>query len=77
MWTLRHLAAALALMDQPNITAEEIVRKAMNIAGNLCVYTNHSLTIEKIESVPVNSNTTTTTSNDSSKENGNTIEQTI
>lgn len=40
------VAAALALVDQPNITAEEIVRKAMKIAGDICVYTNHNVTCE-------------------------------
>ncbi len=43
------IAASLALLDQPNLTAEEIVRKSMKIAGDICVYTNHNLTVEKIE----------------------------
>lgn len=42
-------AAATALMDQPNLTAEEIVRRSMKIAGDICVYTNHNLVVEKIE----------------------------
>ena len=29
--------------------AEAIVRKAMKIAGDICVYTNHSLVIETLE----------------------------
>ena len=41
------LAAARALVDQP-LEAEEIVRKAMGIAGDICVYTNGSLVIESI-----------------------------
>lgn len=41
------LAAARALSDQ-DMTAEEIARKAMKIAGDICVYTNHSLVIETI-----------------------------
>jgi ATP-dependent HslUV protease, peptidase subunit HslV len=41
------LAAARALIDQP-LEAEEIVRKAMGIAGDICVYTNGSLVIESI-----------------------------
>ena len=42
------LAAARALADQ-DLSAEDIARKAMKIAGDICVYTNHSLTIETIE----------------------------
>ncbi len=43
------LSAALALIDIPAMSAEEIVKKSMKIAGDICVYTNHNLTIEKIE----------------------------
>ena len=43
-------AAALALIDQPGIDAEEVVRKAMKIAGDICVYTNHNVLLEKIDS---------------------------
>jgi hypothetical protein len=43
------LAAALALIDQPGVDAEAIVRKSMKIAGDICVYTNHSLLLEKLE----------------------------
>jgi ATP-dependent HslUV protease, peptidase subunit HslV len=42
------LAAARALVDQP-LSAEEIVRKSMTIAGEICVYTNGNLVIESIE----------------------------
>lgn len=31
--------------------AEEIVRRAMKIAGDICVYTNHSLRIEQLDTV--------------------------
>jgi ATP-dependent HslUV protease subunit HslV len=41
------LAAARALMDGP-LTAEEIARKAMAIAADICVYTNGNLTVETI-----------------------------
>ncbi len=41
------LAAARALADQP-LTAEEIVRRSMAIAGDICVYTNGNLVIESI-----------------------------
>ena len=42
------LAAARALVDI-EADAETIVRKAMKIAGDICVYTNHSLVIETLE----------------------------
>ena len=42
------LAAARALADT-NLDAEAIVRKAMKIAGDICVYTNHSLVIEQLD----------------------------
>lgn len=42
------LAAARALMDTDQ-DAEAIVRTAMRIAGEICVYTNQSLVIEAIE----------------------------
>lgn len=43
------LAAARALYDQP-LEAEEIARKAMAIAADICVYTNQSLTVEVLAS---------------------------
>ena len=43
------LAAARALMDTP-ASAEEIARKAMTIAADICVYTNTNLVIEQLES---------------------------
>ena len=42
------LASARALYDNTSMTAEEIVKKSMEIAGNMCIYTNHNLSIEKI-----------------------------
>ncbi|MBB3903790.1 ATP-dependent HslUV protease subunit HslV [Methylobacterium brachythecii] len=42
------LAAARALEDQ-NLDAEAIVRKAMKIAAEICVYTNGNLVIEALE----------------------------
>jgi ATP-dependent HslUV protease, peptidase subunit HslV len=41
------LAAARALVDTP-MEAEAIVRKAMGIAADICVYTNHGLVIETL-----------------------------
>ncbi|MTI17911.1 ATP-dependent protease subunit HslV [Rhodobacteraceae bacterium RKSG542] len=42
------LAAARALMDT-DLSAEEICRKSMAIAAEICVYTNDSLTIESLD----------------------------
>lgn len=42
------LAAAKALMDQ-DLDAEEIGRKALGIAADICVYTNDNLTVETID----------------------------
>jgi ATP-dependent HslUV protease subunit HslV len=41
------LAAARALVDT-DASAEQIVRKAMAIAADICVYTNHNLVIESL-----------------------------
>jgi ATP-dependent HslUV protease subunit HslV len=41
------LAAARALIDT-DMDAESIVRKAMAIAADICVYTNRSVTVEKL-----------------------------
>ncbi|MEZ5898639.1 MAG: ATP-dependent protease subunit HslV [Hyphomicrobiaceae bacterium] len=43
------LAAARALLDQP-LDAEEIARKAMEIAAQICVYTNSNLVVETLPS---------------------------
>ena len=42
------LAAARALMDT-DLSAEEVARKAMAIAADICVYTNGNLTVETIK----------------------------
>jgi ATP-dependent HslUV protease subunit HslV len=42
------LAAARALMEQPGLDAEAIVRRAMAIAAGICVYTNDKITIESL-----------------------------
>ena len=40
------LAAARALQQNTDLTAAEIARKAMEIAANICVYTNEHITLE-------------------------------
>jgi ATP-dependent HslUV protease subunit HslV len=42
------LAAARALYDIEGLDAEAIARRAMDIAADICVYTNHNLVIEKL-----------------------------
>jgi ATP-dependent HslUV protease subunit HslV len=42
-------SAALALKKHaPHLTAEEMVRESLNIAADICIYTNHNFTIERI-----------------------------
>ena len=43
------LAAARALLDSDK-SAEEIARRAMKIAAEVCVYTNENVTLESLES---------------------------
>ncbi|MEX2169398.1 MAG: ATP-dependent protease subunit HslV [Pirellulales bacterium] len=42
------LAAARALAEHSNLSAEEIVREALRIAGDICVYTNQNIKIETL-----------------------------
>ena len=39
------LAAARALNAETNLSAEEIARKSLEIASELCVYTNNHITV--------------------------------
>ena len=45
-------AAALALFGNTLLSAEEIVRRALTIAGDLCIYTNQNHVIEVLEFGP-------------------------
>src|SRR5262245_58712224 len=42
-------AAARALLDNTELPPSDIVKKALTIAGDLCIYTNQSHTIEAID----------------------------
>lgn len=42
------LAAAKALVDQKDMEAEAIARKAMDIASDICVYTNKNIVVESL-----------------------------
>ena len=41
-------AAALALMENTELDARAIAERALNIAADICIYTNRSLTIEEL-----------------------------
>lgn len=42
-------ASAIALMENTELDAKSIVEKSLKIAGDICVFTNHSALIETIE----------------------------
>jgi len=42
-------AAATALLHHADLSAEEIVREAMGIAANICVYTNNEILVESLK----------------------------
>lgn len=42
------LAAAKALSENTKLSAREIAEKAINIAGDICIFTNHHVTIEEV-----------------------------
>ncbi len=41
-------AAAIALKNNTEMTARDIVVKGLNIAADICIYTNHTQTIEEL-----------------------------
>lgn len=41
-------AAARALYENTELSAKEIVEKSLNIAANICIYTNSSISIEEL-----------------------------
>jgi len=42
-------SAARALMDHTELDARQIVESSLNIAADICVYTNHNLVIEELD----------------------------
>jgi len=42
-------AAARALLQETDLDARTIVEKSLQIAADICIYTNHQLTIEELE----------------------------
>jgi len=45
------LSAAIALIENTDLASEEIARRAMNIAANLCIYTNNHIITKSIPSI--------------------------
>ena len=43
-----NVAAARALLDSSQLSAYEIAKKSMDIAADLCVYTNHKFVVEHL-----------------------------
>ena len=43
------LAAARALVTNTNMSAKEIVQKSLEIAGDICVYSNRHIMVEELE----------------------------
>ncbi len=41
-------AAARALLDHTDLPADAIVRKSLEIAGDICIYTNQQITVESV-----------------------------
>jgi ATP-dependent HslUV protease, peptidase subunit HslV len=42
-------AAARALLENTDLSAREIVERSLNIAADICIYTNHNLRIEELD----------------------------
>ena len=43
------ISAAKVLLRNTNLDPEKIAKEALNMAAEICIYTNHNITIEKIE----------------------------
>lgn len=42
------LSAARALVQNTDLPAKDIVKKSLDIAADICVYTNHNITVEEV-----------------------------
>ena len=42
-------SAARALVQNTEMSAREIVEASLNIAADICIYTNHNLTVEELD----------------------------
>jgi ATP-dependent HslUV protease, peptidase subunit HslV len=54
-------AAARALLENSGLSAEQIVRKSLEIASKICIYTNQHITIETLVGAPSGATTPTET----------------
>jgi ATP-dependent HslUV protease subunit HslV len=45
-------AAAKALLQNTPLSAEDVVRRALEIAATLCIYTNDQITVQLVEAAP-------------------------
>ena len=45
-------SAARALLENTDLSARDIVEKSLNIAADVCIYTNHNLRIEELDAEP-------------------------
>ena len=43
------LAAARALVDHADLSAKEIVQHSLGLAADICIYSNHNLTLEQLD----------------------------
>jgi len=41
-------AAARALLENTELSAREIVERSLHIAADICIYTNHQITLEHL-----------------------------
>ncbi|KAM9960969.1 hypothetical protein ACTFIW_010132 [Dictyostelium discoideum] len=82
------LSAARALLTVPDLDPEEIARRSMKIAADICIYTNHNFILEVIDSnnenkdnlnpiIDGSSETTTTTTDSNNTNNTNSITDSI
>lgn len=42
------LASAIALLNNTDLSAKEIAKKSIEIAGDICIFTNHNIVVEEI-----------------------------
>jgi len=49
LWCNYAQAAATALLKNTELSAKEIAEKALTIAGDICVFTNHSQTVDVLD----------------------------
>lgn len=43
------LAAARALVEHASLSAQEIVQHSLGLAADICIYSNHNLTLEQLD----------------------------